>query len=199
MSVGVHVYVCVPCTCMPTHERVCVCVCVRAGMHMYLYVPTYMCVHTSGACLCPWVAVARCAAGTSGGKPGTRACVPGDTCVLGHGCGAPMGQSSHPRFCLFSTPAHSRGPGLHTCASVSIHVSVSCARVTGVCTHVSVSEHTHMYTHTDQRKRLQAHRAGPPAVEVANVLHISEDDCLLAGHGCGHMGAAVQVLHVVTP
>ena len=30
MSVGVHVYVCVPCTCMPTHERGCVCVCACA-------------------------------------------------------------------------------------------------------------------------------------------------------------------------
>ena len=34
-------------------------------------------------------------------------------------------------------------------------------------------------------------------MEVANVLHVSEDDRLLAGHGCGHVGAAVQVLHVV--
>lgn len=34
-------------------------------------------------------------------------------------------------------------------------------------------------------------------MEVADVLHVSEDDCLLAGHGCGHVGAAVQVLHVV--
>ena len=56
MSVGEHVYVCVPCTCMPTHEWVCVC----AGMHMYLYVMWGMPVSL--------VAVGRCAAGTSGRK-----------------------------------------------------------------------------------------------------------------------------------
>lgn len=82
------------------------------------------------------------------------------------------------------------------CASVSIHVSVSCARVTAVCTHVSVSEHAHMYTHVHTYRPKET-PPGPPAVEVADVLHVSEDDCLLAGHGCGHMGAAVQVLHVV--
>lgn len=38
----------------------------------------------------------------------------------------------------------------------------------------------------------------PPAVETADVLHVPEDDCLLAGHGCRHTGRSVQVLHVVT-
>lgn len=36
-----------------------------------------------------------------------------------------------------------------------------------------------------------------PAVEMANVLHVSKDDSLLGGHSRRYMGAAVQVLHVV--
>lgn len=37
----------------------------------------------------------------------------------------------------------------------------------------------------------------PPAVEMADVLHITKDDCLLAGHSCGYSGRSLQVLHVV--
>lgn len=34
-------------------------------------------------------------------------------------------------------------------------------------------------------------------MEVAEFLHVPENDSLLAGHGGRHMGAVVQVLHVV--
>lgn len=116
MSVGVrvhmYIYTCI-CVCH-AHVRPHMKGCVRAGMR------TCLRVHTSGACLRPWVAVGRCAAGTAGGKPGTRACVPQDTCVLVQGCGAPMGQSSHTRSCLFSTPAHS--PEAQACQDTRVQV-----------------------------------------------------------------------------
>lgn len=36
-----------------------------------------------------------------------------------------------------------------------------------------------------------------PVVELAEVRHVAEDDGLLAGHRRWHVGAVVQVLHVV--
>lgn len=51
--------------------------------------------------------------------------------------------------------------------------------------------------HTDLGSILEARRAHTPAVEVAEILYVAEDDGLLTGHSSGHMGAAVQVLHVV--
>lgn len=36
-----------------------------------------------------------------------------------------------------------------------------------------------------------------PAVEMADVLHVSKDDSLLGGYSRRYMWAAVQVLHVV--
>lgn len=37
-----------------------------------------------------------------------------------------------------------------------------------------------------------------PAVETTDVLHVTKDDCLLAGHSCGYPGRPVQVSQVVT-
>lgn len=74
------------------------------------------------------------------------------------------------------------GVYLHVCAGITL----SCALLT-------------LYTSAwhicaPLRTRPPAH---PPAVEAADVLHVAEDDRLLAGHSRGHVRAAVQVLHVV--
>lgn len=51
--------------------------------------------------------------------------------------------------------------------------------------------------HTDLGSILEVCRAHSPAVEVAEILYVAEDDGLLTGHSSWHIGAAVQVLHVV--
>lgn len=86
---------------------------------------------------------------------------------------------------------------VHVClylgACVCKHVNIPVCIYTSSC--VSVCE----YTSACLCPRV--HTVGlpvcPPAVEVADVLHVAEDDSLLAGHGGGRMGAAVQVPYVV--
>lgn len=100
-----------------------------------------------------------------------------------------------------------------------------CTRVCAcMCTHVGLGEHSQvagipvsqpcgrrvslwvsrvlapLLSPSQAGPRLGKHlRVGPclPAVEAADVLHIAEDDRLLAGHGCWHAGTTVQVLYVV--
>lgn len=114
---------------------------------------------------------------------------------------------------------------MQACMCPSVHVCLSaclCARIS-VCRHMCSLCHVHTCPHVqvcagvcrcvhgDSGVRVSrcARVAGmhvftsegppahSPAVEVADVLHVAEDDCFLAGHGRGHVRAVVQVLDVV--
>lgn len=110
------------------------------------------------------------------------------TCVQSTGlCGAPMGQSKSYKVLSLFNPCPSLRLGLpgHTCASVSIHVSVSCARIQ--CLHVPSlchTTHVHVCTHRPRAPGLP----GPPAVEVTMSCTFRKMTAFLAGHGCGAWG-----------